>query len=929
MRHLRWLFLLVPMVVLSACSSEPPVGDAKGKVVAMTTPWEFGGTLVGDRIEKTFTLQNNGRIPVQAWVESIPDPYDFGFTEAKPLVIPASGTVEVTGIFDPEEVGRFDGSVVWRTIGALDDRLIVRVHGEGLTREVEFPTVLNFGVVPVGQQRTMALPVRSLSGSRTQIVGQLIGDESAFSPADWSFDLEAEEERIVDITFHPPSVGGHSARYTVVTCPGCEKTLTVTGHGGAERLHGRPQMLPFGVITPGKSATVELRLENRGFLPVPIRRAEFVAGSDPAFTTDHTRVPAVVAEDGHHTLWVSFEPSVDVEELGEKRGTLRFLGDDDEWLVDIPLIGFVGGPDLRVEPLSVDFGIQPLGVTTKRKVSLINEGNLAPVKILEVFIEGDGRSAFSRTGPGSNVTLTTVPAVVEISYRADQVGIHDAFLVIRSDDDDTKELRIPLRGEGASLGPCELVVDPPQVHFGLVGPHQTRERGVSIQHRGSSDCAVWDFRMASNGSRLFSVSGAPVGSRVLRPGEVIELATHFDVEAATSQSRVSSMVLFSHSGEGTAPWEIPLDGLPSSLELRVFPESVDFGRFLLDETVSKAMYVLNSGASVHVDRLEIPGPEGMFRIESPATGGLPALSTVPGALGAGARAPLLVSAEGVSPGKQNSDLKIWLRGYAEPLLVPVHAEVDPDSCESDCGPATAICGPDESIRVNKAHVLLGMGRTSTGEETGCDWTVLRAPTDSKARPAMAGRCLTTFIPDLVGEYTLEMAVSGGVGAGDRCQMKVAAEPPPGLWVETVWDPSSNVSLFLLHPDAGNPLNNVSWNHFNLVCRSGNCGGAGFPDWDIPGPAGNPVMERVGNWLDPLTNIFIATPTPGIQYSVGVHHLQGGGSAWVKARVFCDGSPVAAENVSLTLNREFVYLGDIHFNGSEGCVWTSVESRWIR
>lgn len=919
MAHLRWFALLV---IVWGCSTEPPVGDAKGELSALGTPWQFGGVLVGEQEQQTFSLHNAGKVPVTAWIETAPEDFDFAFSAEKPLVVPPSGTVDVVGTFTPSTVGRIEGTVVWRATGAVEDRLLVKVIGEGQSREIELPSTLDFGVVPVGQTRTMEIAVRSLSEKPANVVATL-SELGAFSPEEWSITLEPGAEEMLAIHFHPETVGGHSARYTVETCKGCEKTLTLRGQGGAERLHGRPQMVPFGVISPGKSSERELRLENRGYLDVPVRKAIFIEGTDPGFSLkDPESVVTIIPQDGFHTLWLRFDPAAD-EERGEKRGSLRFLGEDDEWLVDVPVVGFVGGPDLVVEPLSLDFGILPVGVEAKRRVRIINEGNVAPVKLLEVSLAGADSARFSReVRPGTNVAIGAEPGVIDVSYRSSDAGLHTATLIVRTDDDDTSEIPIALIGETRSLGSCDLELGPDAIRFGLVGIDEPAERKLEIRNRAPGACAVWNFELQQGGSR-YRVDGMPEGSRLLGPGETLELT--FSMATATPGPRETARMVFSHSAEGRSA-QVELSGQVAPFELQVIPPVVDFGTLRQGDAEAAMVSVVNRGTPVEISRFGLAGGDEPFSAEAMVIpGGLQGVVTAPGRMETGARAAFLVGVEGAAAGEAHDRFEVYLNGYATPVIVPISALISDSVCDQDCGSARAVCQSDERVRVNAPTPVLGASAPAGDGGAACQWTLLDVPPRSMTQVSSTNSCAAVLHTDRPGDYLMQLSVSSGSGVS-TCTTRIRSTPPKGLWLETLWQNPSDVDLILLHPNAGNPENAFTWNSSGWSCTGLFCG----HDWDEPGPRGNPLLERWSNstGIGP-EQMGIELPPPGRVYAVGVRWWQSRGfpSNLVTTDVYCDGELLESSSVTLTSNRETVFLGTFEYSGRANCQWRTNGMRW--
>lgn len=931
MRRFLWFLCLLPMWAACSCDGDGNTGDAKGIVSAAENPLDFNGVFVGDRLSKTLTLKNEGRARVQVWVESAPAGYDLLPTKENPLNIGPAASAEVNVIFSPDKVGRFDGDLVLGTSGTKAPAEPIKLLGEGLNRELVVPQELVFGVVPVHASKTLPLEIKSLAGADLKIKLQLGEDEKNFHIEETELTVGVDSAATIDVKFLPLSEGGIAGRLSITTCEGCEAYIVrLRGEGGRSDLRAEPPMLTFGTISPGKKQEIDLRLINAGNMPVEVTKAVFLEGTDEGFVreTNLDLVPGLVEVDRANVVKVAFAPAADLVELGEKEGSIAFYGLDDQLLFDVPMRATAGGPDVSVSPKQIDFGVVPLRVQSRRLVTITNVGNRAPATVEEIFIRGSA-SRFTFRSPNDQVRfdLADEPVVIEVFFEApadkELVGDYADTLVIRTDDDDSREIQVALTGHAADIPPCDLRINPGQVRFGLVPVGVALERDVEVFNQGISECALWDFHLENGGGNAFRLVEPPEGTLLIGSQETVVLQLSFDPPDSVVNQLLSSAIIFSHSTPDDPPKRIEVSGYPSSHQIEVIPNPIDFGGVPIGYDPIKAVSVINTGATAtQVDRVVVSPDNTNFR----ATPGSASAgsATIPGTIGSGQRAPVRVAFMSTAEGVETAEFQVWLTGVDEPLRIPIRAEGRDEPCGDLCEAPKAICPPDERVLVNQRHPLPGEAFNAAGDEMSCTWRIVNKPFGSREQPTPENSCDTEFQPDMVGDYILEMAVVDEQGKFNSCQTRLTAIPHGGLWVEMFWEKASDVDLHFLHPNR-DPLVSSNW-WSDDDCYYGGRNRA----WDGGGDA-SASLDRDDTQNTGPENVRINRPVIGHRYAVGVHWFRNAGHAttWVTTNIYCGGVIVGSDTFDMNTNKEFVLVGDVQNNGIAGCTWRPDGTRWIR
>lgn len=248
--------------------------------------------------------------------------------------------------------------------------------------------------------------------------------------------------------------------------------------------------------------------------------------------------------------------------------------------------------------------------------------------------------------------------------------------------------------------------------------------------------------------------------------------------------------------------------------------------------------------------------------------------------------------------------------------------VDDDGLEASCTvdvvgtptPPTATCPDRVTTRPLVPTSLVG-GGVDDGTIVSYQWSVTSAPAGSMAAPPVPTHdSSTTFVPDIVGEYTLRLTVTDDDGSSGACTATVAALATEGLRIELFWDAAPDMDLHLLHPAA------LFWDG-PLDCFYADCNAAeGLTlDWFAPGPADDPHLDIDDTDGFGPENTNIDVPAPGT-YRVGVHAYFGTSSA-VTVRVYCGGgttTPVATYGPIALPDDHLWRVVDVTI-GPSGCV----------
>ncbi len=909
-RSLRWLVLLLP--VLAACSCEETVSNAAGEVTAVPQAVEFGGVFVGEEGEQQVLFKNGGATAVTLAAPNMPATF-----AVKPatLQIAPGGQASWTFVFAPEVVGEAAGEAMLVVSGARNKELAIQLKGEGLARDVNV-TDLDFGLVPVGETKSLPLPIGS--GSAATLTAEITlegSDSDSFAIQTTRLEIPAGESADLQVSFTPLSRSMLSARLLIKTCSDCRETrVSLTGEGAQADLRPLPSTVDFGLVHPGSSVTKTIRLSNSGNLPVLVGSASLDPEGGPNFVVDASAFPVEVGAGEDVVVEVSFQPPADAA-FTEQTSSVRFYGADENALhFSVPLSGRPGGPNLVATPAQINFGDQPLGLRVSSVVTVRNVGEPATARVIDAYVEGGDSAAFSVELPETMpADVGTDVAAFTVSFNGPNSGIKASQLVIITDDDEQPQFRVPLQGNVRDAIPCDIVVQPGAMRFGLVANGGDYTKTIEVINRGTEDCLVWDVQLDQSRSPFFAPAGVPTGTAVIPPNGRLPLTIRFMPQGLVGVKEETTLS-FSHSAPNEPRKVIPVSGLPSRYDLRVTPSPVMFGALPIDFRSFRNVTLTNHGIfpATVISANPSLGTSAEFDVHADQLG----------AIGAeGGTSLFRASYAPAQMGPDAGELELWIQEANEPIIFGARGIGTDEECGDLCAPPTAICPAPQTTNVNNQVVLIGTGTDPAGDSLNCTWAKISGPSGSREGPANAALCNTTFTPDMVGDYEIELTVSDAMGNTDSCTTQVHANPFGGLWVEMYWSINGDIDLHMLHPNAGTPNTRPAWIDPQWACFYGNC--RGVVEWDNPGPNDNPSLDRDDIQQTGPENIRINQPSTTHPYVVGFKNFSNSNMPQVTYNVYCGGALVNPGNNTFASPAvgSWINGGEVLYSSTGPCTFT--------
>jgi len=568
----------------------------------------------------------------------------FSFTDAEDKVLGAGESTSLTVTYAPLDESSPVGQLLVAATNGQSE--IVQLTTVGPTRELQCnPT--NFGAVTLGQTTEMEVELQNIGNLDMTVTSITMHDQEFQIVAQPELDLLLKPQQTTTVKLAvTPEYGGpiEDSLQVAVTESGTLFECTIRANVPVALIDLVPGRIDFGAVPTGTTVTKDVVVRNVGSADLILDGVELLRGSSMDFAVVNSPAePLVVAPEASTTITVSYTAGQDTA-----TGTAVFVSNDGSSPeVPLPLLGRPSRPEIGVSPDSIAFGNVGQGVTSRRELTIFNNGN-EPLSLQNITVDGvSGEFAIvpDLSIPALSGTPTDLSAgtslVVVVTYAPADLGTDRGNVVILSNDPTRPELRVPLTGNGLEGAECTVTVRPDPLNFGLVARGSTKELGAQVTNTGTGPCTYRGAQAAGILNNAFSVSGATrrVGEE-FGPGEVMVVnvlysPASFDLNNGNLTVNVTDpldnrSVVYCGVGERCQngmgnPFEcgfnppacgIPLAGTSGISDIAVIPGNVDFGLVTLgcaSQTIDVTVY--NTGtANLQIQNVYLDGCSPEFEL---------------------------------------------------------------------------------------------------------------------------------------------------------------------------------------------------------------------------------------------------------------------------------------------------------------------------
>lgn len=240
-------------------------------------------------------------------------------------------------------------------------------------------------------------------------------------------------------------------------------------------------------------------------------------------------------------------------------------------------------PHAQITPELIDMGNRVVGQSSTAFFTVGNIGS-APVNLSYTiapldeawraelgpdFVDADGNAFSVADAPATVMAQRSVDG--HVAFLPTTQGRFAATLVVRTDDLDRPELRLPVIGRG---GPPEIQANPQEVDFGVVNEGPGAGRTVKLQNIGFDTLhidrvSVRDVRTdgGTNLVPVFSLVDPPAGGAEVEVGAEVFVQVRMDPNEeallASLDAALHGVLVVESDAENAPVLEVPLFGTPN------------------------------------------------------------------------------------------------------------------------------------------------------------------------------------------------------------------------------------------------------------------------------------------------------------------------------------------------------------------------------
>ncbi|HCF59097.1 MAG TPA: hypothetical protein DFS52_14030 [Myxococcales bacterium] len=323
------------------------------------------------------------------------------------------------------------------------------------------PSAIDFGRVLVGAEARAEL--RLLNAGRSGMTVFARAETAAVSVSPARFEIAAQGEVRLTLTFQPAAAGKHSGFLDFTSDAGARLRVPVDGTGVTEAL-GLPEELHFGPVRVGESARMLLPVTSLSNQPLSARLS--IGGEDrTAFSSSEQRIDLPPRGGAQVELQMTPHRAGDLTASLE----LAFCGGCPSARVTLRGLGLRSA--LVPRPERLDFGSVPPGLSSSRVVSLVNFGN-TPVRLSGANLATAANFRFDST-PLPALVQAGASLDIRVTFAPADLGKRESALRFVGDQGHVL-FEVPLSGRGARR---KVSVTPAALDFGTlaVGMPVTRQ----------------------------------------------------------------------------------------------------------------------------------------------------------------------------------------------------------------------------------------------------------------------------------------------------------------------------------------------------------------------------------------------------------------------------------------------------------------------
>ncbi len=521
-----------------------------------------------------------------------------------------------------------------------------------------------------------------------------------------------------------------------------------------------------------KSADQTVTVKNAGNAPLRIgdirivgpNAADFAKGADGA--SGKTLNPGDSA-----TVQVRFAPT----DLGRRSAQLA-VPSDGVGTGQVDLAGVGINIKLELNPSSLDFGSQQVGVASDPlPVSISNAGNV-DLKLGTLMVDGPHKADFAIVADCSGAVVKPGDKCqVTLRFTPGALGSRSASLRIPSNAPSSPDT-VPLSGTGGVALPG---VTPTSIDFGDQRIGTVEAQLAVVANGGNAPLRVTKVEVVGpdQDAFLFFSEGLP---GKIPPGGTVPV---WVVYIPSNIGPQSASLRIQHDAPGKPPLTVPLKGNGTTPLVVLIPTSLDFGSQRVGtDSAPKTVTIMNGGnADLDVASVDFEGPAAGDYAISAVNGSLPII--IPGGT-----TSFEVIFSPSSPGARNAVLKFSDDAPDSPQSVPITGKglapavtVTPSSLDFGRQAVGTVCEPRKVTVKNTGDADLHVSFLDLSGDT--DDFPITADDCTGATLAPGATCTAeiVFAPLVAGTRTAVLLImDDAADSPQRVNLRGVGEGPPAF-----------------------------------------------------------------------------------------------------------------------------------------------------
>ncbi len=601
---------------------------------------------------------------------------------------------------------------------------------------------LDFGSRTINSNAVLqTITVRNSGVAKLAISGILVegGDAEAFSTSSDCLSLTTGSSCTINVRFQPTREGNQTANLRISHNGfGSPNRVELSGSGVGEPIvEVSRTSVAFLEQRIGMAAVEQsITVRNTGATALSIARVS-LAGNDRGDFSVSSDCGGTVLRGSSCVLRVGFLPT----SPGAKTAMLTIEHNASGGSTVILLDGRGVAPFIRVGPTSIEFGVQPIGITSApRSITVSNTGSGA-LNIRRVSVSGAGGPQFSQVNDcGSSIAVGS-SCSINVRFTPVSSGVRVATLSIEHDASGETST-IALSGEGDGVPTLAASVSNLTYGNQLINTTSSAQT-VTITNTGTANLAVSGVSVTGTDSAQFAQSNTC--SAALAPSATCTISVTF---TPASTGAKSASLSITHNGAGS-PTSVALSGTGTAPGISVSPSTLSFGNQLINTASSaQTVTITNSGtAELTIAGVSVTGDHAAQFAQS---------NTCSAALAPNATCTINMTFTPASTGAKSASLSITHNGTGSPSSIAL----------SGTGVAPSIVVSPSSVTfadqlVNTTSAARSITITNTGT---ANLLVTGVSVSDTAQFAQTNTCSAALAPNATCTISLTFSPTG---TGDR------------------------------------------------------------------------------------------------------------------------------------------------------------------